>query len=282
VSIKTREILEKHGIFLKKALGQNFLTADWVPEEIAEKSRIDKTCGVLEIGPGAGALTDVLCDYAAKVAAVELDERMLPILSEVLAGRENVKVIHGDALKVNLDAILDGELAGLTPVCCANLPYYITTPVLERLFELRRFERITVMVQKEVAERLAAKPGTSAYSSFTVYAQYFSEPEILFGVPAGCFFPRPKVDSAVIMFNMRSSPPDGVTDEALFFRVVRAAFGERRKTLVNGLCRIFGDKLSKTELTEIVTGCGFRADIRGERLGIGEFAALTQEIAKKL
>ncbi len=277
-----RDILSRYGFNFKKSLGQNFLIESWVPERTAEGSLADRGCGVIEIGPGIGTLTHSLCQRAAKVVSIELDSRLMPVLDETLHDFDNVKVINGDALKLDLASIVDSEFSGLTAVACANLPYYVTTPVLERLFECRRFKYITVMVQREVAHRICAKAGSRQYGAFTVYANYYSEPEILFDVPSGCFIPRPKVDSAVVRFNMRQAPPGGITDSAIFFRVVRAAFSQRRKTLLNCLWQTFGKQLDRDTLSEIIRSCGFAPEVRGERLSLCDFAKLSCAISEKL
>ncbi len=275
-----RALLERHDFGFRKSMGQNFLIERWVPERIVSDSGIDKSYGVVEIGPGVGTLTQPLSQAAGKVVAIELDRRLLPILDETLTDYDNVTVINGDALKVNISEITREHLYGLKLAACANLPYYITTPVIERLFESRLFSRISVMVQKEVAERICAEPGSSQYGSFTVFSKYYSEPEILFGVPAGCFMPRPKVDSAVVLFKMNDSPPAGITNEKLFFRIVRAAFGQRRKTLANALSAAL--PLSKSIITELITQTGLPSDIRGERLSLELFAKLTALMEEKL
>lgn len=267
---KTTELLRRHGIVLKKALGQNFLLDASVLERICEGANVSDANGVLEIGPGAGALTAALARRAGRVAAVELDSRLMPLLCEALHEFGNVTLIEGDAMKVDLGAIVSGELGGLEPLAVANLPYYITTPVISRLFESRLFRRVCVMVQKEVARRICAKPGTPDYSSFSVYCAYYSAPKILFDVPAGSFVPRPAVDSSVVLFECREELPEG--DAAMFFRVLTAAFAQRRKTLVNNLSAAFGRP--KSELSALVESLGFPADVRGERLGLEDFQRL--------
>lgn len=276
------DTLRRHGFTFKKGLGQNFLTDPSVPRRMAELAEIGPEDGVLEIGPGMGILTRELAARAGKVLALELDRRLLPVLEETLAGLDNVSVLCGDAMKADLAGILDGELRGLIPVVCANLPYNITTPVLERLFELRRFDRIAVMVQKEVAERIAAAPGTKAYGAFSVYCNWMAEPRILFSVPAGAFHPKPKVDSAVVLFRMRKTPPDAVADEALFFRIVRAGFNQRRKTLANALASALGPAVTKTVVAEALRSLGLRDDARGETLDMHAFAELTGAIHEKI
>lgn len=275
-----RGLLDRHGFGFKKSLGQNFLTERWVPEKIVSESGIDDRFGVVEIGPGIGTLTQFLCKSAGKVAAIEIDSRLFPILQETLAGFDNLRLHHADVLKADLSSIVRNDLDNLIPAACANLPYYITTPVLERLFESRLFRQITVMVQKEVARRICAKPGSADYGAFTIFSSFYSEPRILFDVPAGCFMPKPKVDSAVVLFRMLSENPYDITDEKLFFRIVRASFSQRRKTLANGLAAAL--PLGKEELAEIISDCGFRPDIRGEMLSIEGFAKLTAAVSQKL
>ena len=228
-----KPLLEKHGFHFSKAKGQNFLIARWVPEEIAIQSGVDESAGVLEIGPGIGPLTQQLALRAGKVCAVELDQRLKPILAETVGEFSNLNILWGDVLKQDIPALVKEQFGDLRPMACANLPYYITSPILSALLEAKCFESVTVMVQKEVAVRIAAKPGTADYSAFTVFCQYYAEPEILFDVPAHCFMPQPKVTSAVITLRTRKTLPWDVLDEKMFFRVVRASFAMRRKTLQN-------------------------------------------------
>ncbi|MCR4772429.1 MAG: 16S rRNA (adenine(1518)-N(6)/adenine(1519)-N(6))-dimethyltransferase RsmA [Oscillospiraceae bacterium] len=269
------ELLSRHGLRFSKALGQNFLTAAWVPERISEASGADKGCGVLEIGPGIGVLTRRLSEAAGKVVAVELDKGLIPVLRETLDGYDNVKVINDNILKVDLSELVEENFGGLKPVVCANLPYNITSPVLTELIDSGCFDSITVMVQREVAKRLCSSPGSSDYGAFTVYVNYHTRPTVLFDVPPDCFVPRPKVYSSVIRLDRlkRESVP---VDEKLFFRIVRASFEQRRKTLVNGLMPLFGDKRI---ITETVVGCGFDEKVRGETLGIEEFIRLADAFA---
>ena len=255
-------------------MGQNFLVDGSVPEQIAESAGIVGTMGVLEIGPGIGALTLSLSRRAVAVTAVELDKKLLPILCETLDGCKNVKIVSGDILKLDIAETVRREMPGLRYAVCANLPYNITSPVLTALIDAGVFETITVMVQWEVALRMTAAPGTADYGAFTVFIRYHAEPRILFDVPPGAFIPAPKVTSSVVTMALRSAKPEGVGDEAMFFRVVRAAFAQRRKTLVNALTSVFGDKLSKESLAGIVAECGFNSLTRGETLGIPEFARI--------
>ena len=266
-------LLKRHGFHFSKSMGQNFLIDPAIPYEIAESSRANEQNGVLEIGPGIGALSHELCERAGRVVSVELDKTLLPILEETMARFDNFEVVSAD-----IPALVKEKFAGLTPIVCANLPYNITTPAITALIESKCFESITVLVQKEVAERLCAAPGTSAYGAFSVFMQYYTEPEYLFAVPRECFEPQPKVTSAVLRAVVRREPPVEVEDEKFFFRVVYAAFALRRKTLVNSLMTAFGSQLTKEQVTQAVTSCGLEANIRGERLGLSEFAALAKAI----
>lgn len=266
-------LLARHGFHFSKAKGQNFLIDRSVPRAIAEASGADGRCGALEIGPGIGALSHELCRRAGKVVAVELDTALLPILDETMAAFDNFELISADVLRLDLPALVRERFAGLEPIVCANLPYNITTPVLTKLIEARCFRRLTVLIQREVAQRICAEPGTAAYGAFSVFMQYYTEPELCFEVGPERFLPRPKVTSAVLRAEVRGAPPVQVADEAFFFRVVYAAFALRRKTLVNSLMTAFG-ALGKEKLTAIVVSCGLDANVRGERLGLAEFARL--------
>ncbi len=276
-----KPLLQKHGFHFSKSKGQNFLTQSWVPREIAEGAGIDETCGVLEVGPGIGPLTQALCENAARVVSVEVDTSLKPILAETMADQDNFTLIFGDILKTDIPALVREHFGGLRPMACANLPYYITSPVLSALLEARCFEAVTVMVQKEVAQRICAQPGSKDYSAFSLFCQYYAEPEILFDVPPSCFIPQPKVTSAVITLRCRAEPPCPITDEKLFFRVVKASFAQRRKTLTNGLCSAFHD-LSKEDVIAAIQAAGFSESIRGETLDIPGFARVAEEIGRKL
>ena len=275
-----RPLLAEHGFHFSKAKGQNFLIAGWVPEQIAEDSGVNETVGVLEIGPGIGPLTQQLCLRAGKVCAVELDERLEPILKMTVGEFSNLEIIWSDVLKQDVAKLVGEKFAGLRPMACANLPYYITSPILSALLEAECFEAVTVMVQKEVAQRIAAKPGTADYSAFSVFCQFYAEPELLFDVPAHCFMPQPKVTSAVITLRVRKVLPWDVTDKDIFFRTVRASFAMRRKKLQNGLASGFPE-LGKQGAGEVITACGLDENVRGETLGIPEFAAIANEIARR-
>jgi len=269
-----RDLLISHGFKFSKAMGQNFLVDANIPEKIVKQSGVDKKCGVLEVGPGVGALTAQLAKAAGKVTSVELDKRLVPILLSIFRDNENVEIIQGDILKLDIKKITDEYMNGLSHHVCANLPYNITTPAITAFIDSDAFESITVMVQKEVAQRICAKPGSSAYGAFTVYANYHSNPKILFDVAPECFTPRPKVTSSVVRMEIKKERPLNGEEEKAFFRVVRAAFGQRRKTLVNALSAAYEKTHSKDEISKIVENCGFDIRIRGEVLGIDEFIKL--------
>ena len=275
-----KPLLAEHGFHFSKAKGQNFLIARWVPERIAEDAGVDATAGVLEIGPGIGPLTQQLALRAGKVCAVELDQRLKPILAQTVGEFSNLEILWEDVLKLDVPALVAEKFPGLRPMACANLPYYITSPILTALLEAECFDSVTVMVQKEVAQRIAAKPGTEDYSAFTVFCQYYAEPEILFDVPAGCFMPQPKVTSAVITLRTRKNLPWEIRSKELFFRTVRASFAMRRKTLQNGLASGFPE-LGKAGAGEVIAACGLPANVRGETLSIAQFATLSNEIARR-
>ena len=275
-----KPLLAEHGFHFSKAKGQNFLISRWVPERIAEDAGVDETAGVLEIGPGIGPLTQQLCLRAKKVCAVELDQRLKPILDMTVGEFDNLEIIWDDVLKQDVATLVKEKFAGLRPMACANLPYYITSPILSALLEAECFESVTVMVQKEVAVRIAAKPGTADYSAFTVFCQYYAVPELLFDVPAGCFLPQPKVTSAVITLKTRQEKPWEILDEATFFRVVKASFAMRRKTLQNGLASGFPE-LGKSGAGEIIASCGLPATVRGETLSIAQFANIANAIVRR-
>jgi len=276
-----KPLLAQHGFHFSKAKGQNFLISRWVPERIAEESGVDRSVGVLEIGPGIGPLTQQLALRAGKVCAVEVDERLKPILQMTVGEFENLQILWGDVLKQDIPALVRETFGSLRPMACANLPYYITSPILTALLEAECFEAVTVMVQKEVAQRIAAKPGSADYSAFTVFCQYYAQPQILFDVPAGCFLPQPKVTSAVITLRTHKERPWNIEDAGVFFRTVRASFAMRRKKLQNGLAAGFPE-LGKNGAGEVIAACGFPETVRGETLSIEEFAALSNEIARRI
>ena len=275
-----KPLLASHGFHFSKAKGQNFLIASWVPQQIAEDAGVDETAGVLEIGPGIGPLTQQLCLRAKKVVACELDERLKPILELTVGEFDNLEIIWNDVLKTDVKGLVAEKFAGLRPMACANLPYYITSPILSALLEAECFESVTVMVQKEVAQRIAAKPGTADYSAFTIFCNYYAEPEILFDVPAHCFMPQPKVTTAVIQLKVRENRPWQIDDEEVFFRAVKASFAMRRKKLTNGLASGFPE-LGKTGAAEVIEACGMDVNVRGETLSIEEFALIANEIVRR-
>ena len=269
------EILSRHGFRFSKSLGQNFLTDRSVCTRIVEFSDVTKDDSVLEIGPGIGSLTGEIASSAKKVVTVEIDRALLPVLDETLAEYDNITVINSDIMKCNLEELIEKEFCGAKPKVCANLPYYITTPILSFLIESKKFSSITTMIQKEVAERICASPATSEYGAFSVYAQYYTEPELLFTVPADSFIPQPKVQSAVVILRMRETPAVTPKSEALFFRVVKASFAQRRKQLANSLHSAFKAELSKEEILSVITSSGHKPTVRGEELSIEDFCALS-------
>ncbi|OUM95559.1 MAG: 16S rRNA (adenine(1518)-N(6)/adenine(1519)-N(6))-dimethyltransferase [Thermobacillus sp. ZCTH02-B1] len=277
---RTREIVARYGFTFRKRLGQNFLVDGNVLRRIVEAAELGPAKGALEIGPGIGALTERLARAAGKVVAIELDRRLIPILEELLEPHRNVEIVHGDALKLDLKRLIAERFAGLDQVSVvANLPYYATTPILMKLLEDRLpLESIVVMVQKEVAWRMTAPPGGKDYGSLSVAVRYFAEPEIVCLVPRGVFVPPPNVDSAVVRLKMRERPPVDVRDEALFFRVVHAAFAQRRKTLANNLTALLGRE-RRREAAELPASLGIDPGRRGETLTLEEFAALANELA---
>ncbi len=277
-----KALLQRHGFRFSKSMGQNFLIEPWVPQEIADSAGLDKTSGVLEIGPGIGPLTVQLAARAAKVAAVELDRALLPVLEETLSDFPNVTVLPGDILKLDLSALVEEHFPGLTPAVCANLPYNITTPVLTALLECGQFQSLTVMIQREVAKRICAEAGAPDYGAFSLFCQYHASCKLLFEVPPECFLPAPKVTSAVLRMTPYSMPPVQADDKTLLFRTIRASFGQRRKTLLNGLASGFGSILSKQQLADAIAACGLKADVRGERLTLAQFAALSNHLGRLL
>ena len=269
-----KALLARHGFRFSKSMGQNFLIEDWVPREIAKASGAHGDVGVLEIGPGIGCLTRELAGRAGKVVSVELDRSLLPILKETLAGRDNVEIVPGDILKLDIRQLVQSMPWFSGFAACANLPYNITTPAITALIEADCFSSITVMIQREVAQRICAQPGSKDYGAFSVYCQYYTAPELLFEVPPDCFIPAPKVTSAVVRMVPRPAPEE-VDDPDHFFRVVKGAFALRRKTLLNSLSSVFGGQLSKEQLAQAIAACGLPADVRGERLSIPQFAQLS-------
>lgn len=270
-----RRLMEEEGITFRKDFGQNFLIDPSVPERIAASCADRSDLLVLEIGPGIGCLTQQLAENFDRVLAVEIDRGLIPVLGKTLAEYDNVRVVNADVMEVDLPALIAEEAGGREVAVCANLPYYITTPILMRLLECgARFSSITVMVQNEVASRLAAKPGSSDYGAITAVLGYYGTVKKLFTVSPGCFMPAPKVSSAVIRIDLYQEKPYQPKDEAFFLRLVRAAFGMRRKTLVNALGAL-GEGYSKEMLNESVVACGFSATVRGERLSTADFVRLS-------
>ena len=270
-----KEIERKFNFGFSKGLGQNFLLDSGVLDEIAEAA--DISGGVLEIGPGFGVLTKRLCREAEKVVSVELDSRLIPVLDYTLEGLNNVKIIEADILKTDVAALIEREFNGNKISIAANLPYYITTPIITSLIEARlNIKNIVVMVQKEVAERIAAKPGKKDYGAITLLCEYFTKPRIVTVVSAASFYPAPKVDSAVLCLEMRETPAVSVKDERLFFKVIKAAFLHRRKTLANCLSSEFG--IEKTALSRLLSDLGTEPLVRGEKLGIEEFAKIADAL----
>lgn len=281
-SLKTvKEIMERHGLRFNKGYGQNFLINEAVPKRIAEECGADSESGILEIGPGIGTLSYELCSRYKKVVAVEIDTSLIPALSETMAEFDNFKVINSDILKVDINELIKTEFPNMSVTVCANLPYYITTPIIMALLESGcGFDNITVMIQKEVAQRLCAKPDDKDYGAVTASVNRYGEVQRLFNVSAGSFVPAPKVDSAVIRIKVDKQKKYKVKDEKMMTRVIRGAFAQRRKTLVNSLCAEFSN-MSKEEITNAVVKAGFSPDIRGEKLGIPEFALLSDSMIKE-
>ena len=276
-----KALLGRHGFRFSKSMGQNFLIQSWVPEDIAHASGAAPGKGVLEVGPGIGPLTHQLALRADKVVSVELDKALYPILAETMAEHSNFELVSGDILKVDIPALVREKFDGLDAIACANLPYNITTPAITALLEAGCFSAVTVMIQREVARRICAAPGTADYGAFSLYCQYHANCELLFDVPPECFIPAPKVTSSVLRMVPRPAPAE-VDDPEHFFKVVKAAFAQRRKTLLNGLTTAFGSRLSKEDLADVLSVCGLPADIRGERLGIPEFARLSKELRRRI
>ena len=273
--MQPRVALEKHGFRFHHRLGQNFIFDETLLRRVVEAAEIEAE-NVLEVGAGAGSLTRCLCEAARKVISVEIDQNLLPVLRDVMAGRENFQLIQGDILKIDLEDLVRENFAGDYHVV-ANLPYYITTPVIMRFLEAETKPRsLSVMVQKEVAQRLAASPGGKDYGAITASVRYRARVEMSLRVPAGCFFPRPNVDSALVRLVTRETPPVDVASEATLFQVIRAAFAMRRKTLRNNLSVAFS--LDKEQAADIIANAGLSPDIRGEKLDLAAFAALANAI----
>ncbi len=279
---KTIEVIQKHGFDFQKKFGQNFLIDPHVLDKIIAAAGITKDDFVLEIGPGIGTMTQYLAEAAREVTAVEIDRNLIPILGETLGSYENVTVINEDVMKLDIAELAERENGGRPIKVVANLPYYITTPIIMGLFEKHvPLESITVMVQKEVAERMQTGPGNKDYGALSLAVQYYAEPYIVANVPPNCFMPRPKVGSAVIRLTCHEKPPVEVRDEKLMFDIIRASFNQRRKTLVNGLNNSPVLDFSKEEILQAVESLGKGAGVRGEALALEEFAALSNALSEK-
>ena len=277
----TIEVLQKYGFVFQKRFGQNFLIDTHVLERIIEASEITKDDFVLEIGPGIGTMTQYLAEAAREVTAVEIDDALIPILKDTLKDWDNVTVLHGDILKTDIRKIADEKNQGRPIKVVANLPYYITTPIIMGLFESHvPVDSITVMVQKEVADRMQTGPGSKDYGALSLAVQYYAEPKIVANVPPNCFMPRPKVGSAVIRLTRHQNPPVTTLDEKLMFRLIRASFNQRRKTLSNSLKNSQELPYSKEEVEAAITECGLPLNIRGEALTLEQFARLSDTFSK--
>ena len=277
----TIEVLQKYHFVFQKRFSQNFLIDEHVLEKIIESSGITKDDFILEIGPGIGTMTQYLAEAAREVAAVEIDSSLIPILKDTLKDWDNVSVINNDILKTDIKKIADEKNGGKPVKVVANLPYYITTPIIMGLFEKNvPVDSITVMVQKEVADRMQVGPGTKDYGALSLAVQYYAKPEIVANVPPNCFMPRPKVGSAVIRLTRHEVMPVETKDEKLMFSIIRASFNQRRKTLANGLKNSELLHFSKEEIEAAITACGWPLTIRGEALNLQEFARLTDELCK--
>lgn len=275
-----KDILGRHGFTFSKSLGQNFLINPSVCPKMAEQSGAKKGVGVIEVGPGIGVLTCQLAERADKVVAIELDKRLLPVLDETLAEYDNIKIINDDILKIDLKKLIETEFSGMEVVVCANLPYYITSPVIMKLLEDRLpINALTVMVQKEAAQRICAEVGSRQSGAVTVAVNYYAKPQILFGVSAGSFMPAPKVDSAVIRLDILKEPCVQVEDEELFFKVVKAAFSQRRKTLPNSLSA--GLQISKLAVTDALNRANVPVNYRAEQLAMEQLAKISNAIGSK-
>lgn len=278
----TIEVLQKYNFAFQKRFGQNFLIDTHVLEKIIAASQITKEDFVLEIGPGIGTMTQYLAEYAREVTAVEIDNTLIPILKDTLKDWDNVTVINADILKVDIRKLALEKNGGKPIKVVANLPYYITTPIIMGLFENQvPIDSITIMVQKEVADRMQVGPGTKDYGVLSLAVQYYAKPEIVANVPPNCFMPRPKVGSAVIRLERYEKPPVEVSNEKLMFRIIRASFNQRRKTLVNGLKNSQELSYSREEIEEVLNECGIPLNIRGEALTLAEFASLANAFDKK-
>ncbi|MDR2655039.1 MAG: 16S rRNA (adenine(1518)-N(6)/adenine(1519)-N(6))-dimethyltransferase RsmA [Oscillospiraceae bacterium] len=272
-----REVLKRHGFNFSKALGQNFITNPSVCSRMGELSGIDKNSGVIEIGPGIGVLSEELAKRAGKLVCIEIDKKLLPVLDETLAGYDNIKIINGDILRLDLKRLIQEEFSGKKVFVCANLPYYITSPVIMKLLEEKPgIKSITVMVQKEAARRICAEPGTREAGAISLAVRYYTKPRILFNVSRGSFLPPPSVDSSVIRLELLPAPSVTPQNEKLFFKTVKAGFSMRRKTLQN--CLLAGFGLSKAETAGIISACGLGANVRAEELSLRNFCDIADKI----
>ena len=279
----TIEVLQKYNFIFQKKFGQNFLINTGILEDIIAAAEITKDDFVLEIGPGIGTMTQYLCESAREVVAVEIDKNLIPILEDTLSAYDNVEVLNDDILKVDIKALAEERNAGKPIKVVANLPYYITTPIIMGLFESHvPIDSITIMVQKEVADRMQEGPGSKEYGALSLAVQYYAEPEIVVNVPPSCFMPQPKVGSAVIRLTRHPQPPVNVENEKLMFQIIRASFNQRRKTLANGLNNFPGLNLSKESIQQCIEELGVPATIRGEALSLEQFAQLSNIIGKHL
>ena len=279
----TIEIIQKYGFNFQKKFGQNFLIDTHVLDRIIEESGITKDDCVLEIGPGIGTMTQYLCENAREVIAVEIDKALIPILEDTLSAYDNVTVINDDILKVDVQKIVDEKNGGRPIKVVANLPYYITTPIIMGLFESHLpLKSITIMVQKEVADRMQVGPGTKDYGALSLAVQYYAKPEIVANVPPNCFMPRPNVGSAVIRLTKYEQPPVFVENEELMFSLIRATFNQRRKTLVNAIGNAPNLNISKEMVTEVLLEMGESVTVRGETFTLEKFAEFSNKIFKKL
>jgi len=283
IPANTIAVLQKYNFNFQKKFGQNFLIDTHVLEKIIAESRITKDDFVLEIGPGIGTMTQYLCENAREVAAVEIDKNLIPILADTLSAYDNVEVINDDILKVDINRLAQEKNGGKPIKVVANLPYYITTPIIMGLFESHvPIDSITIMVQREVADRMQEGPGSKDYGALSLAVQYYAKPEIVANVPPNCFMPRPNVGSAVIRLTRHQEPPVQVEDEKMMFRLIRASFNQRRKTLANGLGNAPDIPLSKEQIQESIIELGVPVTIRGEALSLEQFAALSNIVTAKL
>ncbi len=274
-----KKVFEKHGFSFSKTLGQNFLINPSVCPKIAEMGNAKKGFGIIEIGTGIGVLTCELAKRAEKVVAIEIDEKLMPVLKDTLSEYDNIKIINADVMKINLSEVIKDEFEGLDVAVCANLPYYITSPIIMMLLEERLpIKSITVMVQKEAATRLCAEPGTRDVGAVSVAVRYFSTPKVLFNVSRGSFMPSPNVDSCVIRLDINENTPDGISDEKFFFKVVRGAFSQRRKTLANSVSSSLG--IEKAKVFEAIKQVGLSENIRPEQLKMQDFVMVSEALKK--